>query len=386
MSETISAPSVSPLPLLKEIAFDAPPTEGIKYAGSKLKLLPHILRLAKKVNPKTIFDGFSGTTRVAQAFAQVGCRVIANDIAVWSKTFATCYLLNPHPQQHYTGLIAHLNALPGKDGWFTEHYGGDGQNPCSGQEDGFKKPWQKHNTRKLDAIREEIERLSLDHYEKAVALTSLILALDEVDSTLGHFASYLNEWSQRSYRHLKLKVPRLIPGKLNHEAHQSDIFDLLPQVEPVDLAYYDPPYGSNNDKMPPSRVRYAAYYHLWTSICSFDNPKLFGKVKRRTDTSDRVGASVFEEFRKSDTGRFIALEAIERLLRLTRAKRIILSYSSGGRATAQELNEVITSAGRLVEVVEVDYKRNVMGGMRWTNEWVRDVDGTNREFLFLIEK
>jgi adenine-specific DNA-methyltransferase len=63
-----------------------------------------------------------------------------------------------------------------------------------------------------------------------------------------------------------------------------------------------------------------------------------------------------------------------------------LSYSSGGRATAQELNEVIRSAGKLIEVMEVDYKRNVMGGMRWTHEWVRDADETNREFLFLIEK
>jgi adenine-specific DNA-methyltransferase len=63
-----------------------------------------------------------------------------------------------------------------------------------------------------------------------------------------------------------------------------------------------------------------------------------------------------------------------------------LSYSSGGRATAAELNDVIRSFGKLVEVVEVDYKRNVMGGMRWTHEWVRDAEEPNREFLFLMEK
>lgn len=385
MCGMITTPNMFPLSLFDDIALDAPPTEGIKYAGSKLKLLPQILRLAKKVNPQTVFDGFSGTTRVSQAFAQVGCRVIANDISVWSKTFGTCYLLNPHPPKRYEGLIAHLNALPEKDGWFTEHYGGDGENSCSAQKDGFKKAWQKHNTRKLDAIREEIERLSLDDYERAVTLTSLILALDEVDSTLGHFASYLNEWSPRSYNHLKLKVPRLISSHLNHEVHQTDVFDLLPQIE-ADLAYYDPPYGSNNDKMPPSRVRYAAYYHLWTSVCLFDKPEVFGKVKRRIDTSDKLRTSVFEEFRKNDNRKFVAVEAIERLLNLSRAKHVILSYSSGGRATAQELNEVITEAGQLIEIIEVDYKRNVMGGMRWTNEWVRDVDGTNKEFLFLIRK
>src|SRR5215212_4064148 len=303
-----------------------PPTEGIKYAGSKLKLLPHILQLAAKVEPRTVFDGFSGTTRVSQAFAQRGYRVIANDVAVWSKVFGDCYLLSSHPREHYQNLIDHLNSLHGKHGWFTEHYAGD-----------FKKPWQRHNTLKLDAIREEIEQLNLSRHEKAVALTSLILAMDEVDSTIGHYASYLNEWSPRSYREMRLRVPKLIPKTREHEVRNADIFDLVPSID-ADLAYYDPPYGSNNDKMPPSRVRYAAYYHLWTSICLFDNPPLFGKANRRADTSDVLSASVFEEFRKNSDGRFVVVDAIERLLRETRARHVILSYSSGGRATAEELN------------------------------------------------
>jgi adenine-specific DNA-methyltransferase len=138
--------------------------------------------------------------------------------------------------------------------------------------------------------------------------------------------------------------------------------------------------------MPPSRVRYAAYYHLWTSICLFDNPPLFGKANRRVDTSDSLSASVFEEFRKNEDGRLLVVEAIERLLKLTKAKHIILSYSSGGRATAAELNDVIRGSGKLLEVVELDYRRNVMGGMRWTHEWVREAEQPNREFLFLIQK
>src|ERR671928_1416164 len=91
-------------------------TEGIKYAGSKLKLLPHILRLAEKAQPQTIFDGFSGTTRVSQAFAQAGYRVIANDIAAWSKVFGDCYLMSPFPREHYRELIDHLNGVRGQHG------------------------------------------------------------------------------------------------------------------------------------------------------------------------------------------------------------------------------------------------------------------------------
>jgi adenine-specific DNA-methyltransferase len=364
-----------------ELTYETPSTEGIKYAGSKLKLIPQILQLARKVNANTVFDGFSGTTRVSQAFAQSGYDVVCNDHAVWSEVFATCYLKGKSPRE-YRALIEHLNNLPPKDGWFTEFYGGDPE-----KEKEPKRPWQIHNTRKLDAIREEIEILALDPVEKCVALTSLIMALDQVDSTLGHFVSYLREWSPRSYKRLQLRVPATVGnGRCgSHCVHRADIFELTDSVE-ADIAYFDPPYGSNNEKMPPSRVRYASYYHVWTTICLNDRPSLFGRVNRRTDTSDTVANSPFEDFRKGKDGKFVAVEAIRRLIASTRSKYIILSYSSGGRATSAQLNEAIEVSGQLLEIVEVDYKRNVMADMKWTNEWLRDAEAPNREFLFLIER
>jgi adenine-specific DNA-methyltransferase len=371
--------------LFDDIVVNAPRTEGLKYAGSKLKLLSYILQLIKKVDAKTILDGFSGTTRVSQALAKSGYRVLSNDVAVWSEVLGTCYLLNKKRRGEYQELIDHLNAVGPIDGWFTEHYGGRPNGGCAVQADGLKRPWQVHNTRKLDAIREEIDRLSLPAVDRAVALTSLMLALDEVDSTLGHFVSYLQDWSPRSYKKLLLKVPNVFVTEKAHEVFRRDIFDLVKDVS-ADLAYFDPPYGSNNEKMPPSRVRYASYYHLWTTICLNDRPRLFGKAKRRRDTSDAVAASVFEEFRRNDNGKFMAVEAIERLIESANARWILLSYSSGGRATAQELNEVISERGTVLDFIEVDYKKNVMAQMKWTNEWIRDSEESHREFVFLIEK
>jgi adenine-specific DNA-methyltransferase len=373
------------LDLFENIVIEAPNTEGIKYAGSKQKLLPYILSLAKKVSPTTVLDGFAGTTRVAQAFSQSGYTVIANDISVWSAIFGSCYLLNHYPRAHYTPMIEYLNGLAPIDGWFTENYGGDPNDKSSIGMDGLKKPWQRQNTRKLDAIRAEIEKMQVNPLEKSVLLTSLIRALDEVDSTLGHYVSYLNEWSPRSYKPLTLKVPSVLQKTAAHSVRQEDIFDLIPTIE-VDLAYFDPPYGSNNEKMPPSRVRYGAYYHVWTSVVLNDRPSTFGKARRRCDTSDTISASVFEEFRRNEAGHLIAVEAIRNALASVRAKYILLSYNSGGRATAEELDRVIRENGRLLEVVEVDYRRNVMANMRWTNEWIREAEGPNKEFLFLVEK
>ena len=373
------------LSLFDDIVVDIPSTEGIKYAGSKLRLLPYILELTQRTKSRIILDGFSGSTRVSQAFAKLGYRVVSNDISVWSKNFGICYLLNRETKNHYSKLIQHLNNIPSKDGWFTEHYGGEPNDGVSVQHDGLKKPWQIHNTRKLDGIREEIDKLSLSPVEKAVSLTSLILALDRVDNTLGHFVSYLKNWSPRSFNKLRLDVPELFTVPENNEVICDDVFNVAHRE--VDLAYFDPPYGSNNEKMPPSRIRYASYYHLWTTVCLNDKPELFGKAKRRRDTSDTIACSIFEEFqRNSVSGKFIAVEAIERLIQSTVARWIILSYSSGGRATADELNDILCTNGNVIDIIELDYRRNVMASMKWTNKWLRDADSSNREFLFLIDK
>jgi len=374
------------LSLFGDSPITPPPTEGIKYAGSKLKILPRILELAKKTGAERILDGFAGTTRVSQAFAKQGYSVFSNDTSVWSEVFATCYLLNERPQEHYQELIDHLNSVKPFAGWFTKHYGGTCKNGSAVQDDGLKKPWQKHNTEKLDGIRQEIENLSLGKIERAVALTSLVLALDRVDNTLGHFVSYLKDWSPRSYKNLRLRVPEIFPN-INgiHKVYRQNILQLAPSL-PVDLAYFDPPYGSNNEKMPPSRVRYASYYHLWASVCLYDQPELFGKAQRRKDTSDKVTGSIFEDFRKDSSGSYLAVSAIEQLIKSTQAEWIMLSYNSGGRATAEELNEVVRRNGHLEEVVELDHKRNVMANMKWTGEWLRDAEEPNREFLFLIHK
>ncbi len=221
--------------------------------------------------------------------------------------------------------------------------------------------------------------------DKCVILTSLIYALDSVDSTLGYCVSYLAKWSPRSYNDLFLKLPKRFKHTQKHKVIRGDIFDTI-NSKKFDLAYFDPPYGSNNEKMPPSRVRYASYYHIWTTIINHDKPELFGKANRKVDTRDLVAGSVFEEFRKNENGKFLAMEALRRLIQQTKARYILLSYSSGERATKQQLNDIINESGKLLKVVEISYKVNVMGGMRWTNEWVKNDNNQHHEYLFLMEK
>ena len=136
--------------------------------------------------------------------------------------------------------------------------------------------------------------------------------------------------------------------------------------------------------MPPSRVRYAGYYHIWKTVILNDEPELSGKTNRRVDCKDLETSSPFEEFRKDKKGRFIALKAIEKLIKECPSRYILLSYSNGGRATKGEISEVIKGCCSKVQVFAIDYKRNVMSNMRWTNNWIKEKETQHTEFLFLI--
>ena len=354
-----------------------PKTEGIKYAGSKLKILPFICSMiADLKDVSSVLDGFSGSTRVSQAFAKLGFSTTSNYISSWSEVFANCYLISKKPDSYFKEIIEHLNQLPGIDGWFSEFYGGTINDT--------KKPFQLKNTRKLDAIRQEIEVLNLCWEDKCVLLTSLILGLDKVDNTLGHYVAYLSGWSARSFYDLELKLPSRFVSSGKNTVIRDDIFNTVAKNH-YDLVYFDPPYGSNNEKMPPSRVRYTSYYHLWTTIIKNDKPPLFGKANRREDSRDDISGSVFEEFRKSSNGDFMAMEALRKLIKETNTRYLMLSYSSGGRATKEQLMDIIAESGKLLEIKSIDFKKNVMSNMRSTSEWINS-DGEHNEYLFLMEK
>lgn len=361
-------------------------TEGIKYAGSKKKIVPTLLAVAQRLEVKSVFDGFSGTTRVSQALAKAGFRVWANDLSDWSQIFGQCYLQSKNPRAYYQNLIDHLNTLKGIEGWFSENYGGSNKHADSDKDDGKKKIWQLHNTKKLDAIRNEIDHIVDDPIDKAVLLTSLIIAMDKVDNTLGHQASYLKKWAPRAYNTMRLEVPALIDNKNSrNKVTKKDVFQSL-KNNSHDLFYFDPPYGSANEKMPSSRVRYSSYYHLWTTIIKNDHPKLIGVANRREDVSDKFSGSIFEEFRRSESGRFIAVEAIEKLIKASSAPYLILSYNNQGRATTHELLEICHDHSKDFTIIEQDHKSNVMKAMRWTNEWINQQETQTKECLFILSK
>jgi adenine-specific DNA-methyltransferase len=80
------------------------------------------------------------------------------------------------------------------------------------------------------------------------------------------------------------------------------------------------------------------------------------------------------------------IEELERLLKSTRARYILLSYSNQGRATREELAELLEGLGWDYRCQAIDYRRHVMARMCWTRDWVQSEAAPAQELLFLMAR
>jgi adenine-specific DNA-methyltransferase len=144
---------------------------------------------------------------------------------------------------------------------------------------------------------------------------------------------------------------------------------------------------SNNEKMPPSRVRYASYYHVWTTIILNDRPELFGKALRRKDTSDTDVSFVIEFHDLHDLS--VLLQDFVQFFRRCPPPGTIRENDPAGTCISYEARNRLNGDKSLTDWVASELlknRRGNMANMKWTNEWIRDAEGPNREFLFLLEK
>ena len=176
----------------------------IKYLGSKRVLVPRILALvAEQEGLGTALDLFSGTARVAQALKRHGLRVHANDHNAYAAVLGACYVQADRDrwQGQAERLIAELDAVAGRPGWFTDTF-------CV-----RARYFRPENGERVDAIRDRMATLGLEPELLSIALTSLMEAADRVDSTVGVQMAYLKRWAPRALQPLRLRVPELLRAR-----------------------------------------------------------------------------------------------------------------------------------------------------------------------------
>ena len=333
----------------------------IKYLGSKRTLVPRIVALASAIREQhgaeAAADLFAGTTRVAQGLKRAGFEVTANDLATYSEVIATAYI-ECDAAAAPTALAAqieHLNALSGHDGYVTRMF-------CH-----EARYFQPFNGRRIDAMRDEIERIATGRVDRAILLTALLEAADRVDSTTGLQMAYLKGWSPRSFNPVELRVPALIAGR--GVAAREDANAFAREMAPVDIAYLDPPYNQHS---------YFSNYHVWETLVRADAPESYGVARKRLDCRD-----VKSEYNAK--GR--AWAAFADVVRTVRARHLIVSFSNEGYFAFDDIVTLLEEVGGEVAAVPVDFKRYVgatIGIHNQRGEKVGKVSHLrNREFLFV---
>jgi adenine-specific DNA-methyltransferase len=276
-------------------------------------------------------DLFTGTTRVAQEWKRRGAHVIAVDSARYSTVLAECFIATDADAVDLKSLrtvLEDLNALPGTDGYVTETFSRRARY------------FQHSNARRIDSIRDAIERDWTGHPWRPVLLASLLLAADRVDSTTGVQMAYLKQWAPRSYQPLQLKPPDLLAG--GGSALRADATEAVHDLPEVDLAYLDPPYNQH---------RYAGNYHVWETLIAWDSPAHYGVACKREALRGPEGSSVFNRRREAPT-------AMAKLVAAVRSEVVVISGSDEGWITVDDLAEMATARGT-VEVLAFDSKRYV---------------------------
>jgi len=329
----------------------------IKYIGSKRTMVPLIAAVAARLPIRSACDLFAGTTRVGQALRGLGLEVHSNDLAAYSEVFGQAYIVadDTVDSDRIRGLLDELAELPGSDGYFTETF-------CRSA-----RYIQPENGRRIDAIRDAIERLELDPVERGIVLTSLLEAADRVDSTTGLQMAYLKSWSARSNGRLELRLPALVEGPAG-VVTRLDANELTPALD-VDLVYVDPPYNGHS---------YFSNYHVWETLVRWDAPETYGVANKRVDCRDRKSAY---------NSRPAAPATLAALFDDLRAPWLLVSVNDEGFHAPSSVHELLVELGHVARI-DVDSKRYVgaqIGIHNPAGEKVGRVSHLrNREHLFLV--
>lgn len=332
----------------------------IKYIGSKRKLLPAIASVVDSLGPlQSVLDLFAGTTRVGRMLKKRGYLVHSNDTAAWSEVLGKVAIALDRREvddKSVSDLIEDLQSTPPQGGWFTKEY-------CS-----KARYIQPFNGAKIEAIRTRIEEEVTEEPLRSIALTSLLLAADKVDSTTGVQMAYLKSWAARSYRPLLLEIPEMLDGP--GSVSSVDAAQCARDHGPVDLVYVDPPYNQHS---------YLGNYHLWETLLKFDDPETYGVACKRIDC----------KIRKSPwNSKRLIHGAFQDLVEAIDARWILVSFNNEGFLPAEDVEEVLSTRGEVTRT-EIPHDRYVGARIGIHNPEGEKV-GTishlkNTEYLFAVK-
>ena len=357
----------------------------IPYIGNKRKLLPLIQRAvdASGIAPGNSFvDLFSGSGVVARFAKAQGFRVVANDWEPYSeqinRAWIGCNAAPDYAGRSYAEMIAHLNALPPVAGWVTDHL-------CPDDDDDYiigrdRMFFMRRNGMRIDAIREELERLradgALDDGQFACLLAPLLYQCCYTSNTSGVFKGFHAGWggSNGTARYRICSDLTLQPVALCDNGQANEVTRIDAQRfgrdhgRDYDFVYVDPPYNQHP---------YGSNYHVLNSVALWDKPPLNRKIGARGEKS-AIRLDWRTERRSLYNSTRQASQALAALIDGIAARWIAISYSTDGNIPLLDLARASCARGATQSFIQ-PYKRYRVSAQRFSPKPM------NAEFVLLID-
>lgn len=352
----------------------------ITYLGNKRKLLPFIndavVEVKKQLRKEkiTALDGFSGSGVVSRLLKYHTTDLISNDFEDYAYTINRAYLANKKDVDilRLKAAIEYLNKnklKKTKSTYFiTNNYAPKDDNSIKAGERVF---YTRQNAEIIDNIRYMIEN-DIEEDLRIYCLSALLIKASIHNNTsgvfkgfhkkngIGHFGGLGENALVRIKGEITLDVPIFAEAENKTKVFCKDTNELVKEIEPVDLAYYDPPYNQHP---------YGSNYFMLNIING-------GKPVAIQD-----GVSgIVKDWQRSDYNKAKPAEnAMDDLIKNTPAKYILISYNNEGIIPIEKFQKIVSKYGSW-ELLEQEY--NTYRGSRN----LKNRNNKVRELLWLIKK
>lgn len=322
----------------------------MRFIGSKALLLDNIKEVIDDKAPeaRSFCDIFSGTAVVARYFKQ-WYEVTSNDLLYFSYVLQRATIENDglpefkklkrefgieDPVEYFNDLeTTDMEGLLQKRRFFQNTYA-----PTGG-----RMYLNDDNALRIDYARCTVEDwkaagfLNEDEYYYLVAC--IVEGIPFVSNTSGTYGAYHKTWERRSYKRYQLYRLDVTTNHRENRCYNEDGGKLLTRIS-GDILYIDPPYNER---------QYMPNYHVLETAARYDYPEVKGVTGQRE-----------YEGQKSDFCMKKAVApAFEELVRNANFRHLILSYSTDGLMTVEEIERVMKTYGKpeTFKIYEIPYRR-----------------------------
>ena len=165
--------------------------------------------------------------------------------------------------------------------------------------------------------------LSDDEYYYLVAC--IVEGIPFVSNISGTYGAFHKEWERRSYKKYELlRLPICTNGK-NNTCFNGNGADVLKEIS-GDILYIDPPYNER---------QYLPNYHVLETAAKYDFPEVRGITAQRA----------YENNKSDFCSKTKVVGAFEELIANARFNHIILSYSTDGLMSVEEIERTMKKYG-----------------------------------------